>query len=147
LTDGVTGGDVTKLRLPLSGMVYQRRNDGRWRCVHPAQYDDEQAGLFHPHPDEWVPADRPVGGGGRAQRTPGSGPRDKESWWLAYGDNRLGPVTVTLADGRTPPIITFGPLWISEWVSRWQAAMVFDGKRSYQIFHRAPHYIESQNQE
>lgn len=88
-----------------------------------------------------MPADRPVGSGGRAQRTPGACPRDAETWWLAYGDNRLGSATVTLADGRTPPIITFGPLWICEWVSTWQAAEVFDGEKNYKVFNRIPAYL------
>jgi hypothetical protein len=29
LTGHVSGDDVTTLRLPLSGLIYQRRNDGR----------------------------------------------------------------------------------------------------------------------
>jgi len=44
---------VETLRLPLSGLFYQRRHDGRWRCVHPAQdYHDEEVGRFETDPEE-----------------------------------------------------------------------------------------------
>jgi hypothetical protein len=45
-------------------------------------------------------------------------------------------VTVTLSDGRTPPIRTFGPLWLCEWVSEWQEALVTVGTESHKAFHR-----------
>jgi hypothetical protein len=131
--------DVETLRLPLSGLLYQRRSDGRWRCVHQAQYDDEQAGRHEAGPDDWVSPDLPVEGGGRAEWAPGS--HDGPSWWVLYGDNRDGPVTVALADGRTPPILTFGPLWICEWVSEWQEARVTVGTESHKGFHRVPGYV------
>jgi hypothetical protein len=48
------------------------------------------------------------------------------SWLARSGElvaalrgSREGRVTVTLSDGRTPPIRTFGPLWLCEWVSKW----------------------------
>jgi hypothetical protein len=72
---------------------------------------------------------------------------EEESWWLAYGDNRDGPVSVTLADGLTPPIVTFGPLWICEWLSRRQEAVVSVGSASHTLFDRIPHYIRSQNED
>ena len=142
---GVQDDVVETLRLPLSGLLYQRRQDGRWRCVLPAQYDDEEAGRFEPDPDDWVPADLPIASGGRAQRAPGA--REEASWWLLYGDTRNGPVTVTLTDGRTPPILTFGPLWICEWVSAWQTALVTVGSDSHQAFHHIPRWIRTRGTE
>jgi hypothetical protein len=132
--------DVETLRLPLSGLRYQRRSDCRWRCLQPGQYDDEQAGR-ELDPDSWVSPDLPVEGGGRAEWAPGS--HDGASWWLLYGDSRDGPVMVTLSDGRTPPILTFGPLWLCEWVSPWQEALVSVAGESRRVFHRVPGYIQS----
>lgn len=129
--EGVAGQTET-LRLPLSGLRFQRLADGRWRCVTPAQYDDEQAGHFVPGPGEWVRAELPVGVGGRAERAPGR--PGGASWWVIYGDARKGSVTVTLADGQTPAILTFGPLWICEWLSPWQAARVTVGDESFHVF-------------
>jgi hypothetical protein len=126
--------DVETLRLPLSGVLCQRRRDGRWRFVPQAQSDDEQAGHHTARPDDWVSPDVPVEGEGWAEWAPGS--HDEASWWLLYGDNREGPVTVTLLDGGTPPILTFGPLWVCEWVSPWQEALVTTGSESYKAFHR-----------
>lgn len=133
----MTRAEIETLRLPLSDLRFQRRPDGRWRCVTPAQYDDEEAGLFTPDPDDWVPAERPVGTGGRAQWPPGY--RDEPSWWVLYGDTRAGEVNVTLADGQTPPILIFGPVWICEWVSTWQAAHVTVGDEAYRVFASPPH--------
>jgi len=64
-----------------------------------------------------------------------------------YGDSRQGPVSVTLADGRNPPILTFGPLWICEWLSTRQAAVVSVGNESQRVFDRIPHYIQSPDQD
>jgi hypothetical protein len=118
-----------------------RRSDGRWRFVQQTQYDDEQAGLHKARPDDWVSPDLPVEGGGRAEWAPGS--HDQASWWLLYGDSRAGRVTVTLSDGRTPPIRTFGPLWLCEWVSEWQEALVTVGTESHKAFHRVPGYVRA----
>ena len=137
--EGVAGAEIETLRLPLSGLRFQRLADGRWRCVTPLQHDDEEAGHFVPGSGEWVPAELPVGTGGRAQRAPGR--RDGESWWLLYGDARKGPVSVSLADGRTPPIITFGSVWICEWVSAWQVAQVTVGEESFRAFAHPVHYL------
>lgn len=132
--------DVETLRLPLSGFVYQRRCDGWWRCLHPAQHDDQQAGCLENDPDSWVSPDLPVESGGRAEWAPGS--HDEASWWLLYGDSRDGPVAVTLGDGHTPPILTFGPLWLCEWVGPWQEALVSVASESRRVFHRVPGYIQ-----
>jgi hypothetical protein len=66
---------------------------------------------------------------------------------VLYGDTRKGPVTVTLADGRTPPIVTFGPLWICEWVSIWQAAHVTVGDESFRAFANPAHYLRDDDPE
>lgn len=139
MDEGVPEDDVETLRLPLSGLLYQRRRDGRWRFVRQAQYDDKEAGRFQADPGEWVHADLPVPRGGRAQWAPGA--HDGPSWWLLYGDNSNGPVKVTLADGQTPPIRTFGPLWVCEWVSEWQEAQVTVGRETYKAFRHIPGYI------
>ena len=131
--------DVQTQRLPLSGLLYQRHRDGRWRFVRQAQYDDEETGRFPGEPDEWANADLPVRRGGRAQWAPGA--HDGPSWWLLYGDSRNGPVRVTLADGQTPPILTSGPLWVCEWVSEWQEAQVVVGSETYKAFRHIPGYI------
>jgi hypothetical protein len=136
---------VEILRLPLSGLLFQRRPDGAWRSLGQAQHDDERSGRFDPGSDDWTPPDEPIPRGGRAERAPGS--HAGESWWLLYGDRRDGPVTVTLADGRTPPILTFGPLWICEWVSTWQRAVVTTGRDSYQTFHRRANYLRAADPE
>lgn len=129
---------VETFRLPLSGLRWQRLPDGRWRCVTAPQYDAERAGDFVPGPEEWTPAELPVGTGGRAQWAPGRG--TGPSWWVLYGDARGGPVTVTLADGQTPLIMFFGPLWICEWVSPWQPAQVTAGEHSLRAFANPVHY-------
>lgn len=53
---------------------------------------------------------------------------------MLYGDGRGGSVTVILEDGVSPPILTFGPLWICEWLSTWQAADVTVGDESFRAF-------------
>ncbi len=104
-----------------------------------AQYDDEVAGNFVPDPDEWLPAELPIGTSGRAQCSPGA--KDEVSWWVLYGDARRGPVTVTLADGQTLPILTFGPMWVCEWVSTWQAAHLTVGDELFRVFGSRAHYL------
>ena len=133
--------EVETLHLPLSGQVYQLRSDGSWRHVSPHQYEDEVAGLFRPDPGDWVPASTQVGLGGKAQSAPGVRD-DQETWWLIYGDARDGPVRVALVDGREPPVIEFGPLWICEWVDKRQAAVASLGGRSVTFFHRVPGYVQ-----
>jgi hypothetical protein len=135
----VTAAEIETLRLPLSGLRFQRLPDGRWRCVTPAQYEDEEAGLFVPGPAEWVTAELPIGTAGRAQWAPGR--RHEVSWWVLYGDTKKRPVIVTLTDGQTPPILTFGPLWICEWVSTWQPAQVTVGDESFRAFAHRAHYL------
>ena len=131
--------EVETLRLPLSGLLCQRRSDGRWRFVQQAEHDAERACHHQARPDDWVSPDVPFEDGGRSEWAPGS--NDEASWWLLYGDNRDGTATVTLADGRTPPIRTFGPLWICEWVSPWQEARVSGAGESRRWFHRIPGYL------
>jgi hypothetical protein len=135
LDSEVRDDDVETLRLPLSGLVCQRRPDGRWRLVDEAQYNAEQAGRHVAGPDAWASPDEPVEGGGRGQWAPGS--HDEASWWLLYGDNRDSPVTVTLFDGTTPPILTFGPLWVCPW----QEARVTVGTESHKAFHRVSGHV------
>jgi hypothetical protein len=132
--------EVETLRLRLSGLIFQRRSDGRWRDLDQVQDADEEAGRFTPGPDDWHPAGLAIDVGGRAEWGPGSHD-DEEAWWLLYGDNRRGPVEVRLADGRTPPIIRFGPLWICEWTSRTQPAVVSLNGDSFMFFHRVPAYL------
>jgi hypothetical protein len=131
--------DLETARLPLSGLLYQRRRDGRWRFVQPAQYEDEQAGRQGSRLDDWVSPDVAVPSGGKSQWAPGS--HDGASWWLVYGDNRDGPVTVTLSDGQTPAILTVGLLWVCEWISPWQEALISVAGRSYKAFDHVPGYI------
>lgn len=132
--------EVETLHLPLSRQVYQLRSDGSWRHVSRHQYDDEVAGLFRPTSGDWVPASSQVGLGGKAQSAPGARD-DQETWWLIYGDARDGPARVVLADGREPPVVEFGPLWICEWVGRRQPAVASVGERSVTLFHRVPGYV------
>jgi hypothetical protein len=66
---------------------------------------------------------------------------------VLYGDTRTGPVTVTLADGRTPPIVTFGPIRICEWVSTWQAANVILGDESFRVFANPARYLPDDDAE
>ena len=141
---GVDNDDVEGLVLPLSGLRLEWRGDGRSRFVPPAQYADEIAGRFEPGPEDWTRADPPLPCAGRAQRAPGSG--RGPSWWLLYGAiTGDGPVTVTLADGRTPPMLTLGPLWICEWVSEWQEARVICGGDSHTVFGRKARYLRAQD--
>jgi hypothetical protein len=51
------------------------------------------------------------------------------------------PVRVTLADGQQPVTRTFGPLWLCEWVSKWQAAVVSIGQTSRPVFDRIPAHV------
>lgn len=134
--------EVETLHLPLSRQVYQLRSDGSWRHVSPQQYEDEVAGLFRPTSGDWVPASSRVGWGGKAQSAPGVRD-DRETWWLIYGDARDGRARVVLADGREPPVIEFGPLWICEWVGKRQTAVASLGGRSVTFFHRVPGYIRN----
>lgn len=135
LDEGVPEDDLEILGMPLSGLLCQRRRDGRWRFARQAPYDDEEAGRLQADPGEWVRADLPVPRGGRAQWARGA--HNEPSWWLLYGDNRKGPVNVTLADGQTPPIVTLGPLWVCEW----QEAQVTVGSETYKAFRHIPGYI------
>jgi hypothetical protein len=137
----VTSNEGETLRLPLSGLIFQVRSDGRWRHLTQIQYDDEQDGSFRPGPDAWDTPDEPGEDvGGRAQWGPGQYD-DEETWWLVYGDSRTGPVEVRLADGRTPPIIRFGHIWICEWISRTQPAFISRGDESFMFFDRVPGYL------
>lgn len=103
-----------------------------------SRYDAEESGDHVPGPDEWTPAEAPVGTGARAQWAPGRG--TGPSWWVLYGDARHGPVTVTLDDGQTPPIVFFEPLWLCEWFSPWQPAQVTVGEHSLLVFTHPVHY-------
>lgn len=135
--------EVETLRLPLSGLIYQRRSDRQWRCITQAQHAAEVAGRHQPRAVDWVSEELQIEGGGRAQWGPGQHD-DEATWWVLYGDHRAGgPVTVTLADGRTPPIVDFGPLWLCEWTSRTQAAVVTVRQHSYTLFDRVPGYIST----
>jgi hypothetical protein len=135
----VASDPVQMLRLPLSGLIYQLRSDGWWRCLHQAQYDAEMEGRLRASPDEWTSPDLPVDAGGHAQWPPGA--HEGESWWVLYGDNRHGSVMVTLADGQTPTVDLFGPLWLCEWISAWQAADVQVGGEGYEMFRRASGFV------
>jgi hypothetical protein len=135
----VVEDEVETLRLPLSQLLCQRRRDGQWRVVHPVQYDEEQADRHQASLDVWVSPDEPVEVGGRSEKCLGS--HDETSWWLLYGDNTNGSATVTLSDGSTPPILTFGPLWLCEWVSPRQEALVTVGGQSRRMFDRIPGYL------
>lgn len=130
---------VETLRMPLSELVFQHRRDGSWRCAKQVQIDDEDGGLFDPGAGDWISADQPVRDGARSEWAPGA--RDGSSWWLVHGDASNLPVTVTLSDGRTPPIATFGPLWVCEWVSQWQTALVTDTRGSRSVFDHVPGYL------
>jgi hypothetical protein len=135
----VTEDEVETLRLPLSGLLCQCRRDGSWRFVNQVQYDEEQAGRHQATPEDWRSPDEPEEVGGRSEKR--VGPHEEPSWWLLYGDNRNGSATVALSDGSTPPILTFGPLWLCEWVSPWQEALVTVGGQSRKVFDRIPGYL------
>jgi hypothetical protein len=137
--------DAQTLRLPLSGRVFQVRVDGYWRELSSEQYEDELTGRFELRSDEWVAPNELSRFNACAQRAPGAqsiGP----TWWLVYGNVRDDiPVRVTLADGRRPVVRTFGPLWLCEWVSEWQAAVVSIGQMSRPVFDRIPARLRATN--
>ena len=138
LRDGVSMGimEAQTLRLPLSRWVFQVRRDGCWRELSSEQYEDELSGRFEPPPHEWVAPTALFRINARAQWAPGTRPAES-TWWLLYGN--VGddtPVRVALADGQQPVVLTFGPLWLCEWVSKWQAAVVSIGQTSVPVFDR-----------
>ena len=147
MRDSVNMGamDAQTLRLPLSRWVFQVRVDGYWRELSGERYEDELAGRFEPRSDDWAAPTELSRFSAAAERAPGAqsiGP----TWWLVYGNVRDDtPVRVTLADGQQPVVRTFGPLWLCEWVSKWQAAVVSIGQMSRPVFDRIPPRLRATN--
>jgi hypothetical protein len=130
--------EAQTLRLPLSRRVFQVRGDGYWRERSSERYEDELTGRFEPRSDEWGAPTELLRFAACAERAPGA-PSIGPTWWLVYGNVRDDiPVRVTLADGQQPVVQTFGPLWLCEWVSEWQAAVVSIGQMSRPVFDRIP---------
>lgn len=139
--------EAQTLRLPLSRWVFQLRGDGYWRELSSEQYEAELAGRFEPRSEEWVAPTELFRFNARAEWAPGSRPTEL-TWWLLYGNATDDtPLRVTLADGQQPVVRTFGPLWLCEWVSEWQAAVVSIGKTSVPVFDRIPAHLRATNGE
>jgi hypothetical protein len=127
----VSTHDIGIVTLPLSGWRFEVRPDRSWRELGPTDWsegDDE----------DWVSATEYFDFNGRVDGDGWHGP----TWWLLYGNVPRGtPVAVKLADGTHPEIREFGPLWLCEWASLNQPAVVTIGDASSTIFDRAPSWI------
>jgi hypothetical protein len=125
--------DLRIVALPLSGWQFQVRADGSWRDLGVDGWSEGD------YKDTWVPATELFAYNGRWEDDDGRG---GEGWWLLYGNVPRGDaVKVTLADGRQPSIIEFGPLWLCEWVSARQVAVVAIGDTSSAVFERMSMYL------
>jgi hypothetical protein len=139
--------EAQTLRLPLSRRVFQVRVDGYWRELSSEQYEDELTGRFEARSDEWAAPTELSRFSACAERAPGA-PSTGPTWWLVYGNVQDDiPVRVTLADGQQPVVRTFGPLWLCEWVSEWQAADMSIGQTSRPVFDRIPARLRATNDE
>ncbi|MCJ0904910.1 hypothetical protein [Rhodococcus sp. ARC_M6] len=65
---------------------------------------------------------------GIGQHTPGD--VEGESWWVVYGQSDAGAdVTVRLEDGSHVPVQRIGDIFVSEWVSLPQRALLYRSDR------------------
>lgn len=118
---------IETVMLPLSGWVFQWRDDGHWRELNRAQYDDELAGRFEPRADDWA---RWTGTLHRqARRHSVLAPT---GWQLLYDELPHGATArVVLANGSEPPIAVLGGIWMSEWIGGHLPATVSVGSQSW----------------
>jgi hypothetical protein len=115
--------------MPLSGWVFQWRDDGWWRELSGSQHDDEFAGRFEPPGDEWVEWTGTLYHQSRAQSSVVT-----TGWRLVYDElPRDCSARVVLADATEPPIVAVGGLWMSEWVGGGLPATVTVGSDSWTL--------------
>ena len=127
---------VETLVLPLSGRVFQWRQDQTWRELDPEQLCDETAGRFVPDEDEWVHSTGTLYRQGR-----GGGWTGEPTWWLVYDELPPGGTPqVRLPDGTEPPVVTLGGIWMCEWVSLPQPATVTVGSESWVVPYERPRF-------
>lgn len=125
--------------LPLSGMRLQWR--GTDRCFRVTQPQPGGEIVTEAGADEllWRPWS------GRADMAVGvSGPISAHApgrWWVVWGEYVGDRVTVTLADGTTPPVRIVGGLWVSEWSGPEQAAVVGTATRRTDVRFAPPSFL------
>jgi hypothetical protein len=120
---------IETVLLPLSGWVFQWRDDDHWRDLNRAQYVDELAGRFEPQADEWV---RWTGTLYRqAKRHSALAPT---GWQLLYDELPDGATArVVLANASEPSITVLGRIWMSEWIGGYLPAMVTVGSHTWTL--------------
>lgn len=129
---------IESVTLPLSGQLFQWRDDMRWRRVSVQQAEAEAQGVFVPQEGEWIPWTGTIHGSATAQRF-GS---DSPTWWLVYDELPAPQVPVVqLSDGTSPPVTVLGRIWMCEWVSLPQVASVISDSCSYQVFDHRPQFL------
>lgn len=101
------------------------------------QHRDEQAGLFTPSKDEWVPWTGRTGTRGRGGWARSPRPQ------LVFGEFSPGATPhVVLADGSEPTVLQLGGVWMCEWVSVPQPVTVTIGPESWVVpLGRRPNYL------
>ena len=111
MTGGPDALDITTLRLPGCGWVFQWRGDGFWRELSDLQHQDELNGVHMADEEEWV------GWSGLPQPQARGGAWDGiPAWWLVYGELPAGTApTVDVTDGTRPPVLVLGRVWACEW--------------------------------
>lgn len=129
--------EVQTLVLPLSGWIFQWRSDDHWRELDADQYRAEQDGTHVPGEDEWVAWT------GTLHRLARGGWGQRPRWQLIYSELTDGRQPhVVVADGTEPPIMTFGGLWLCEWIGVPQPATVTVGPERWVVpLGRRPDYL------
>lgn len=139
MANGYQKPDFESEVLPLSGMRLQWR--GTDRCFRVTQPQPGGEIVTEAGADEllWRPWS------GRADMAVGvSGPISAHApgrWWVVWGEYVGDRVTVTLADGTTPPVRIVGGLWVSEWSGPEQAAVVGTATRRTDVRFAPPSFL------
>ncbi|WP_039828898.1 hypothetical protein [Nocardia testacea] len=139
MANGYQEPDFESEVLPLSGTRLQWR--GTDRCFRVTQPQPGGEIVTEAGADEllWRPWS------GRADMAVGvSGPISAHApgrWWVVWGEYVGDRVTVTLADGTTPPVRIVGGLWVSEWSGPEQAAVVGTATRRTDVRFAPPSFL------
>lgn len=119
---------VTSAVLPISGLTFQWRTDGRMRVLDPREDRDAD------DPDdavEWEDLDIQDDRSCTGIHETAAGASPRPTWCVWFGTARPGvEVTAWLADRSDVPIVRLGWLWIAEWRSVAQPGFVRIGART-----------------
>ena len=125
--------------LPLSRMqLHWRGADRCFRVTHPRPHGEI---VTEAEEDEllWQPWS------GRADLAVGvSGPMGvttSDRWWMVWGEYVGEPVTITSADGTTPPVRIVGGLWAGEWSGPEQITVVTTAPHRTEVRFAPPSFL------